>query len=78
MYENIHNELNKEIYRDNKNSKSGNYYSTQKAYLGDNYISDVCQTYYSGKIDIYEVSNFLNVKIEGIPRLGIMLKEGSR
>lgn len=78
MYENIHNELNKEIYRDNKNSKGGNYYSTQKAYLGDNYISDVCQTYYSGKIDIYEVSNFLNVKIEGIPRLGIMLKEGSR
>ena len=78
LYESIHNELNEEIYRDKKNSNGGNYYSTQKSYLGENYIYDVCQTYYNGKIDIYEVSNYLNVKIEGIPRLGIMLKEVSR
>ena len=78
FYEKIHNELKEEIYRNNKKSNGENYYSTQKSYLGDNYIYDVCKTYYNGKIDIYEVSNFLNVKIEGIPRLGIMLKEVSR
>ena len=78
LYEKMHNELSDEIYRENKKSNGGNYYSTQKSYLGDNYIYDVCQTYYNGKIDIYEVSNYLNVKIEGIPRLGIMLKEVSR
>jgi len=78
LYEKIHNELNEEIYRNNKNSKGGNYYSTQKSYLGENYIYDVCQTYYNGKINIYEVSNYLNVKVESIPRLGIMLKEVSR
>ena len=48
LYEKIHNELNEEIYRNNKNSKGGNYYSTQKSYLGENYIYDVCQTYYNG------------------------------
>lgn len=78
FYENIHSELSDEIYRNNKNSKGGNYYSTQKSYLGENYIYDVCQTYYNGKIDIYEVSNYLNVKVEGIPHLGVMLKEVSK
>ena len=78
LYEKMHNEFSDEIYRESKNSSGGNYYSTQKSYLGENYIYDVCQTYYNGKIDIYEVSNYLNVKIEGIPRLGIMLKEVSR
>lgn len=78
FYDGIHKELNEEIYRDSKNNKGGNYYSTKKTYLGENYIYDVCQTYYSGKIDIYEVSNYLNVKVEGIPHLGIMLKEVSR
>lgn len=77
FYESIHDELNEEILRENKKSVGGNYYSTQKSYLGENYIYDVCKTYYSGKINIYELSNYLNVKVEGIPRLGIILKEGN-
>ena len=62
------------------NSTPGSFRRGYEAYKtnGDNYIYDVCQTYYNGKINIYEVSNYLNVKVEGIPRLGIMLKEVSR
>lgn len=77
FYESIHDELNAEIYRESKKSTGGNYYRTQKSYLGENYIYDACKTYYNGKINIYELSNYLNVKVEGIPRLGIILKEVS-
>lgn len=77
-YENIHKELNNEAYRPPQNNGGGNYYNTKKSYLGNEYIEDVCESYYKGNIDIYKVSDFLDVKVESIPNLGIMLKEGSR
>lgn len=73
-YESIHNKLKDEPYRENRKTKGGNYYNTKKSYLGENYINDVCKTYYNGKINIYELSNYLNVKVEGISNLGVTLK----
>lgn len=75
MYEKVHNDLKKENYRlNNKNNNGGDYYNTKKSYLGSNYILDVYQNYYDGKINIYDVSNYLNIKIENIPNLGNTLK----
>lgn len=77
-YEKKHSDYQEEMYRKPINSGGGNYYNTKKAYLGENYINDVCSNYYSGKIDLYETANYLNVRVEAIPQLGVMIKEGSR
>ena len=77
-YEKKHSDYQEEMYRKPINSGGGNYYNTIKAYLGENYINDVCSNYYSGKIDLYETANYLNVRVEAIPQLGVMIKEGSR
>ena len=52
-----------------------NYEDTLKCFKS---INDVCSNYYSGKIDLYETANYLNVRVEAIPQLGVMIKEGSR
>lgn len=77
-YEKKHSDYQEEMYRKPINSGGGNYYNTKKAYLGENYINDVCSNYYSGKIDLYETANYLNVRVEAIPQLGVMINEGSR
>ena len=77
-YEKKHSDYQEEMYRKPINSGGGNYYNTKKAYLGENYINDVCSNYYSGKIDLYETANYLNVRVEAIPQVGVMIKEGSR
>lgn len=77
-YEKKHSDYQEEMYRKPINNGGGNYYNTKKAYLGENYIKDVCSNYYSGKIDLYETANYLNVRVEAIPQLGVMIKEGSR
>ncbi len=77
-YEKKHSDYQDEMYRTPINKGGGNYYNTKKAYLGENYINDVCSNYYSGKIDLYETANYLNVRVEAIPQLGVMIKEGSR
>ena len=74
-YEKKHSDYQEEMYRKPINSGGGNYYNTKKAYLGENYINDVCSNYYSGKIDLYETANYLNVRVEAIPQLGVMIKE---
>ena len=78
LYENKHIELLNEIYRKPINSSGGNYYNSKRSYLGENYIADVCRNYYSGKINIYETANYLNVKVEAIPQLGVITREGRR
>lgn len=78
LYELKHKEYSNEIFRNPNNNGGGNYYNSKKSYLGENYITDVCKNYYNGKIDIYETANYLNVKVEAIPQLGILIKEGSR
>lgn len=77
-YEKKYSDYQEEMYRKPINNGGGNYYNTKKAYLGENYINDVCSNYYSGKIDLYETANYLNVRVEAIPQLGVMIKEGSR
>ena len=57
-YEKKHSDYQEEMYRKPINSGGGNYYNTKKAYLGENYINDVCSNYYSGKIDLYETANY--------------------
>lgn len=47
-------------------SKSGHYYNTQRAYLGDYYIQLAFRKYYQKKISIENLSDFLNVKIKNI------------
>lgn len=52
----------------NKKQKSGgNYYLTQKAYLGENYINLAYRKYYQHKINENQLSDYLNIKPKNIP-----------
>ncbi len=44
----------------------GNYYLTQKSYLGDKYIELTFNKYYQNKISIKDLSEFLNMKEKNI------------
>jgi Zn-dependent peptidase ImmA (M78 family) len=47
--------------------KSGNYYNSKMAYLGDAYLGLVLQNYNQGKIDIEEASSHLDIKRRALP-----------
>lgn len=49
-----------------KKSSGGDYYRTQKVYLGDTYINLAFSKYYQNKIPIEKLSDFLNIKIRNV------------
>lgn len=67
IYSNKVNEWYEEsLIQKSKKPSTGHYYNTQKAYLGDNYISLVFSKYYQNKIQLDKVSDYLNVKVKNI------------
>ena len=60
---------NQEYSNKEKNS-GGDYYRTETAYLGENYLKLVFNKYYQGKYDIEQVADHLNLsKIETVEKL---------
>ena len=59
-------------------SSGGNYYYSQKAYLGDRYIGLVYGKYYQNKITIDNVAEYLNVKVKNLPMFEYAVMEGGR
>ncbi len=56
----------------------GNYYGTQKSYLGHKYLHLVFNEYYQQRINQEQLADYLQVKIKSIPTLeGFFLKESS-
>ena len=52
----------------------GNYYATQKTYLGDKYLTLLFKQYYQQRIDEYKLADYLGVKVGAIQILeGYML-----
>lgn len=47
----------------------GNYYNTTVKYLGDRYLDLAFAKYYRNQITIYDLSGYLGVKVDYIPRL---------
>lgn len=47
----------------------GNYYNTQVAYLGNRYLDLAFGKYYRHQISVYDLSGYLGVKVDNIPRL---------
>ena len=47
----------------------GNYYNTTVKYLGDRYLDLAFAKYYRSQISIYDLSEYLGVKVDYIPRL---------
>ncbi|KAF0148406.1 MAG: hypothetical protein FD143_2891 [Ignavibacteria bacterium] len=49
-----------------KKGNSGNYYNTQKAYLGDKYINIVYSKYYQNRINLENVAEYFQVKMKNL------------
>jgi len=47
----------------------GNYYYKKISYLGNQYLNKVLEKYYTKKIDVHQVSDYLDIKINKIPTL---------
>ena len=66
-------------YRNKQKHKKGggDYYASQRSYLGDKYLSLVFSKYYEQKIDQYRLSDCLGIKIKSIPTLEGYLLQGN-
>ena len=51
----------------NKSDKSGNYYNSKMAYLGDAYLTLVLRNYSQGRISMEEAASHLDVKVKTFP-----------
>ncbi len=47
----------------------GNYYATQKSYLGDKYLTLLFRQYYQQRIDEYKLADYLGIKVGSIQSL---------
>ncbi len=55
----------------------GNYYATQKSYLGNKYMRLVFSQYYSQRINQYQLADYLGVKIPSLATLEGVMHQGS-
>ncbi len=55
--------------RKKEKSKGGDYYATKAVYLGKNYLNLVFFQYYRNHISIYQLADYLNVKVNYITNL---------
>ncbi len=62
FYESKVREWETETSRHKKSSSGGDYYKTQKAYLGDRYIEAAFSKYYQGVISKSQLSDYLGIK----------------
>lgn len=60
--------VNETEFKDDEES-GGHYYNTMASYLGKQYLNLAFGQYYRKQISIYELSEYLGVKVENIPRL---------
>lgn len=59
-----------DTYRDKRGSSTGgNYFSTQGVYLSQKFLELAFGRYYQGRIDLEQLSDYLNVKARNIPGL---------
>lgn len=58
-------------YEESKDRKKGggDYYATQAAYLGENYLKLVFGKYYQGQCSLEQVADYLNMKVQNVPNL---------
>lgn len=61
-----------------KGQSRGNYYYTQKAYLGDRYINLVYQNYYQNRITADSAADYLNIKPKNFPAFEHIVMEGGK
>jgi len=53
----------------------GNYYLTQKTYLGEGYLSLAFSKYYQKKISLDQLAGYLGVKVKSVPGMETVLYE---
>ena len=69
---------NQAIKKREESPGGGNYYYTQKAYLGDRYINLVYGKYYQSRITADTVAEYLNVKARNLPTFEHWVLEGGK
>ncbi len=62
-----------DAYQQRKDSKkgesSGHYYNTQMAYFGDHFLNMVFDRYYSNRISMPQIADYLNMKVPTVMKL---------
>jgi len=58
-----------------KEKNRGNYYATKAAYLGSHYLNLVFSQFYRKNISLYQIADYLNVKINKVSGLEVFFSE---
>lgn len=69
---------NKQAKEKKEEGSGGNYFYSQKAYLGDKYINLVYGKYYQNKIAIDNVAEYLNIKAKNLPAFEYLVMDGGK
>jgi Zn-dependent peptidase ImmA (M78 family) len=77
IYHNIYNTINNDNFRNIRNddksqNRGGNYYNTQMSYKGHHYIKLVYKSFYSNKITLPQLAQYMSMKIPAIKKLAFL------
>lgn len=66
----------KEVLKKRKKEREGgDYYATKAVYLGSHYLNLVFSQFYRKNISIYQIADYLNVKVNKVSNLEVFLSE---
>lgn len=69
MYEALSQKWTGEAIRARGGPPGGNYYATQRTYLGKRFIDVAFRQYYTNRIDLYQLADYLGMKVDSVRRL---------
>ena len=55
-----------QVKQSHRSDKGGDYYNTQKSYLGQQYLDLVFGAYYRNEIDVLQAADYLNMRVESV------------
>jgi len=64
LYDEMSQKWIEEAVRARVRGSGGDYYATKISYLGNNYLELVFSQYYRNRIDVYQLAEYLNAKVE--------------
>lgn len=69
MYDALSEKWTSEAIRAQGGPPGGDYYATQKTYLGKRFIDVAFRQYYTNRIDVYQLADYLGMKVDSVRRL---------
>lgn len=69
MYDTLSEKWTSEAVRAKGGPPGGDYYATQRTYLGARFIDAAFRQYYTNRIDVYQLAEYLGMKVDSVRRL---------